>query len=234
MPLPSEGAIAKSYTGKTRCAMEGAIKEGNNRSDLVQVRLPVTEKVVIRGQGFVARLRGINVEDRLFFLIARGTVEHAALWGDDLAPADIGQPVLSAPRLEPDPVGRDAEHVILQAAGHHRVRTVRQHQIRGMAQDVGALDSQRPCRFWVEPVEADHDPDVRRTDVPDPEAGVARGEKQRLFIEQVRLAVQAEKPRRSYQDRRVVAAVRVALRQTGHQVHTAGSREPEGPPRGGA
>jgi len=58
--------------------MEGAIKEGNNRSDLVQVRLPVTEKVVIRGQGFVARLRGINVEDRQFLLIARGTVEHAA------------------------------------------------------------------------------------------------------------------------------------------------------------
>jgi hypothetical protein len=119
----------------------------------------VAEQVIVWIECLIACLVWVDVEHTKTVLIRRRTGQDRATWTDDFALSDIREPLLSPPLFRSYPIGRDAEHAVLQTPRHHGLRAVGQNKIRRMTNDVGAFQCKRPCRFRIKPVKTHHDPD---------------------------------------------------------------------------
>src|SRR5581483_12298241 len=95
----------------------------------------------------VASIGRPDLNDGKLLLVSCRSVQNTALRRGDLAISDVSEPLLAASLLIPDTVGRDAEDTILQAAGDHGVRTMRQHEVRRVTDNIGPLERQRSGRL---------------------------------------------------------------------------------------
>ena len=110
----------------------------------------------------------------------------------DFAVADKGQTLFSSASLASGSIGRHAEHTILQTAGDHGIRTMRQDEIRWMRNELGAFEGQGPRGFRIEPIEANHHPKLGRADVPYLKPGITWIKEQGFFEKQMGLAIAAD------------------------------------------
>src|SRR6476620_6540805 len=93
------------------------------RASCVQGFATISEQIIVRGDGFVARLSRIDFYDTQGFLVARCPMEDRALRADDFAAADIGETLLPLPRLAARPVTRDGKNSILETSHRHGIGT---------------------------------------------------------------------------------------------------------------
>ena len=64
---------------------------GRNPDTLLVERFaPVTQQIVVLGDGFVLCLGWVDLDDAKLFLISRGTMQNCASWGDNFTVTDIG------------------------------------------------------------------------------------------------------------------------------------------------
>jgi len=64
---------------------------GRNPDTLLVERFaPVTQQIVVLGDGFVLCLGWVDLDDAKLFLISRGTMQDCASWGDNFTVTDIG------------------------------------------------------------------------------------------------------------------------------------------------
>src|SRR5262249_18197163 len=64
---------------------------GRNPDTLLVERFaPVTQQIVVLGDGFVPCLSWVDLDDAKLFLISRGTMQDCASWGDNFTVTDIG------------------------------------------------------------------------------------------------------------------------------------------------
>src|SRR5207253_106174 len=92
----------------------------------------------------------------------------------DLAVAYVGQSLLPCTLFRANTIARDGKHSIFKTSGDHGIRAVREHQIRGMGDNIRTFERQGAGRFGIEPVEADHEPDPRWTNIIDGKSRVPR------------------------------------------------------------
>src|SRR5207244_676432 len=162
-----------------------------------------------------ARYQRVYLDDGNQYLIRLCSLEYLARGLNDFTFPYVGQPLLPAALLPAGPVARHREDTVFQAARDHGVGAVGQHQVGGMGDDVRALQGQRARRLGVEPVEADHQPHPRRSDVEHGKSRVAGRKEQILLEEEVRLPVDADQSAWPHQDCRVEEPIPRPLRQAG-------------------
>ena len=132
------------------------------------------EQIVERSDAFLARLGRIDFDDTQVDLIACRPPEDVAGRVHDLAVADVGQSLLACTLFRSNTIARNGKHSIFKTSGDHGIRAVWEHQVGGMGDDIRTFERQGAGGFGIEPVEADHEPDPRRTDIIDGKSRVPR------------------------------------------------------------
>ena len=120
----------------------------------------IAEQIVVACEGFVARIGRIDLDEIEFFLVPRRAMENRPLGGDDFAVPDKCQLIFTASHFAPGAITGNGEHSILQTPNRHGVRTIWQDEVRGMTNDLCALQRQRTSRLRIIPIETDHDADL--------------------------------------------------------------------------
>src|SRR5438128_3387739 len=181
----------------------------------IQLGPAASEEVVVRVDFLVTGFQRVDLDDSQRLLIGLRAPEDLARGRDDFTVSNVGQPLLPAALFPASPVARHREDAVFQAARDHGVGAVGQHQVGGMGDDVRTLQGQRARRLGVEPIEADHQPDPRRSDVEHGKSRVAGRKEQVLFEEEVRLPVDADQSAWPHQDCRIEKPISRPLRQAG-------------------
>jgi len=186
--------------------------------------------VVSRGDLLVARRRRVDLDDAQSFPLGERLGQHVAARRDDHRTSGEEEiPLLPVPVAEdrPDPV----EHRLDR---HRPLRQAGEHQVRGMADQVGPLQRQHTPRLGELPVEADEDAgaagpvaaaQIAARQVEDGKPEIARGEEVFLVPEEVNLAVEPPNPVRTGQHGAVVEPAVVDLAEARGHVKTMPGRE---------
>lgn len=115
------------------------------RSDLdsatVQVVSPIVKQIVVGGYGLVSRYDRIDIEERQCFADSISGGKQLPARADNLTPPRERVRCTPLP-FHSDTVTGDRENTVLQTAGDHGILTIREDQIRGMADDVCAPQHQ--------------------------------------------------------------------------------------------
>ena len=132
------------------------------------------EQIVERSDAFLAGLGWVDFDDTQVDLIACRPPEDIACRVHDLAVADVGESLLPCTLFRANTIARDGKHSIFKTSGNHGIRAVREHQVGGMGDNIRTFERQGAGGFGIEPVEADHEPDPRWTNIIDGKSRVPR------------------------------------------------------------